>query len=43
MHHENEDNAMQDTKRKWHFTQYGYRQFAQHNHQTVTDELMKTR
>jgi hypothetical protein len=37
MHHENEDISMQDLERKWHFTQYGYRQFAQHNHQTRTD------
>ena len=40
MHHENEDDAVRDLERKWHFTQYGYRQFAQHNHQTITQHAM---
>jgi hypothetical protein len=43
MHHENKDNATPDLERKWHFTQYGYRQFAQHNHQTVTFRVKTTR
>lgn len=30
MHHEIEDDAIRDLGRKWHFTQYGYRQFEQH-------------
>jgi hypothetical protein len=29
MHHEIEDDATRELRRRWHFTQYGYRQFEQ--------------
>ena len=29
MHHETEGDATRELRRKWHFTQYGYRQFEQ--------------
>ena len=36
MHHDTQDDAARDPRQNWHFTQYGYRQITQHNHQPVT-------
>jgi hypothetical protein len=42
MHQETMDVAIREPRRQWHFTQYGFRQFAQHTHRTVTRYEMTT-